>query len=212
MALTGTRLGIASEGAFGPDPFTGMLPWNSELVLWVDQDRSLEVAGFAQSAAQSIHRKIKTLEELDCFASNAKFPEYHLSLRPDHEDHPSIRKGIHDVQSLTNAFKSAIAESANGVVFVENDLRAFCNPARQKTIRQANADLIQKLLSICPRCASPGYWVGRRLSGLPCESCGAPTRLPIGEVWSCPSCGLEDHRALSCKELADPGQCDFCNP
>lgn len=82
MALTGTRLGIASEGAFDPDPFTEMLSWNSELVLWVDQDRSLEVAGFAQSAAQSIHRKIKTLEELDCFASDAKFPEYHLSPRP----------------------------------------------------------------------------------------------------------------------------------
>ena len=37
MRLTGLQIGMASEGVFGPDPFVGFTPWNSEVVLWVDQ-------------------------------------------------------------------------------------------------------------------------------------------------------------------------------
>jgi hypothetical protein len=36
MLLAGTSLGIASEGSFAADPFSGMLPWNVELVTWID--------------------------------------------------------------------------------------------------------------------------------------------------------------------------------
>ena len=39
-------------------------------------------------------------------------------------------KGIDDHRSLLKTFHLAQAKSANGVVFAENDLRAFCNPIR----------------------------------------------------------------------------------
>jgi len=34
--------------------------------------------------------------------------------------------------------------SANGVVYVENDLRAFANPTRMENIRRATQNLVQK--------------------------------------------------------------------
>lgn len=48
MELSDTPItGLASEGSFGPDPFTGMVPWNVELIAWLDDRMGIEV-GMAQ--------------------------------------------------------------------------------------------------------------------------------------------------------------------
>ena len=212
MALTSAPVGLASEGAFGTDPFGGFMPWNTELLLWVDPAHQLEVTGIAQGPAQSLHRTVTSLEELMRFAQDAKFPEHQLVMRPEHEDHLLIVKNIHDEQTLVRTFAELQAQSANGMVFVENDLRAFCNPTRQELIRKACDDLISKLLSHCPQCQSPGFWIQSRIAGLPCSACGQKTRLPIAEVWHCKTCQHEDQRPLSSAAWADPSRCDFCNP
>jgi hypothetical protein len=67
-------------------------------------------------------------------------------LRPDSQNDTRIVKGIADVDSLKSAFIDAQLQSRNGKVFVENDLRAFCNPTRLKMIEQATEDLVQKIL------------------------------------------------------------------
>ena len=130
MALTGASVGLASEGAFGPDPFGAFMPWNTEVVLWVDPFNPIEVTGFAHGPTQSLHRMVKNLQELERFATEAGFPEHHLVLRPENPDHPDMDKGIRARDALVKAFVLAQAKSASGVVFVENDLRAFCNPTR----------------------------------------------------------------------------------
>ena len=121
-------------------------------------------------------------------------------------------KGIRDHETLAKAFRLAQAKSANGAVFVENDLRAFSNPTRQKTILKATEDLIQKLLSVCPSCDVPGYWLSQQIPGLPCRACGSLTRLPKAEIWSCKKCGHHEQRAMNGQPWADPARCDFCNP
>ena len=212
MALTGAPIGLASEGAFGSDPFGGFMPWNTELLLWVDSARNLEVTGFAHGPAQSLHRTITSLDELMRFAEDAKFPEHHLVMRPDHEDHLDIVKNIHDEQTLREVFARLQTQSTSGMVFIENDLRAFCNPTRQDIIRKACDDLIRKLQSLCPQCHTPGFWVQKRIAGLPCRACGQKTRLPIGEVWQCGHCHHEEQREVQSERWADPSRCDFCNP
>ena len=212
MALTQTGLGIASEGAFGLDPLMGMMAWDTEILLWVDEARGIEVTGLAHGSAQSLHREVKTLQDLKQFANDALFPEHHLVLRPDHPDHPEIYKNIGDDHSLLHAFHSAQRHSATGVVFIENDLRAFCNPTRQQLIKQAAQDLIPKLLSACPRCAAPGYWHKQQISGLLCRSCHRKTRLPVAQVWHCQACSFEEQRAINAGQWADPRDCDYCNP
>jgi hypothetical protein len=188
------------------------MPWNTELLLWVDPAQQLEVTGIAQGPAQSLHRTVTSLEELMRFAQDAKFPEHQLVMRPEHEDHLQIVKNIHDEQTLVRTFAQLQAHSANSRVFVENDLRAFCNPTRQALIRKACDDLINKLLSPCPQCQSPGFWIQSHVAGLPCSVCGQKTRLPIAQVWRCTACQHEEQRALSSNPLADPSRCDFCNP
>ena len=212
MELTGTKVGIASEGAFGPDPFTGFISWDTEILLWVDQRQGIEVTGIAHGPAQSMHSEVKTLEKLKSFAIEAKFPEHHLVLRPDHQDHPKIYKNIGDEQSLLKAFNSAKMKSSKGVVFVENDLRAFSNPTRQEIIRKAANDLIQKLLSACPKCSVPGFWRTKNISGMLCSFCHGQTRLPVAEIWRCQVCTYEDKREINSGQFADPSKCDFCNP
>ena len=212
MELTQSKIGLASEGSFGPDPFAGLMPWNTEIVLWVDQELGLEVVGFAQGAAQSTQKQVKSLQELMLFANEAQFPSHHLVLRPDHEHHPHITKGIHDSTTLEQVFTRCLAESQHGVVYVENDLRAFSNPTRQKMIVRATEDLVQKILSHCPQCASPGYWLKERKPGLPCAECGEATRQPISEVWKCMKCDFYEEKYLAGAKLADPARCNICNP
>lgn len=212
MSLTGERIGIASEGSFGGDPFGGFIPWNTELVLWVDQRLNHEVAGIAQGPAQSHHKYVQSWEELERFTIEAKFPEHHITLRPDHENHPLLFKGLHSVDKLKDAFLAAKAASSKQTVFVENDLRAFCNPTRQSIIRQATQDLIQKLKSHCPACSKPGYWITERIAGLACRECRKPTRLPVGEIWRCKACDHHETKPLNVGQMADPSRCDACNP
>jgi hypothetical protein len=212
MALTGARVGMGSEGAFSMDPFTHMMPWNTEIVHWTDLARGIEVTGWAHGSAKSLHRSVKTIAQLEQFAAEASFPSHHLVVRPDHASHPDIHKGLKDTHSLHQAFEQALANSLKGVVFVENDLRAFCNPTRQAIIRKAVQDLIDKLLSACPSCTRPGFVIKQKIPGLPCLACGAKTRLPIAEIWHCQVCKTEEERPVNQGELANPSRCEFCNP
>lgn len=212
MSLTHTMIGIASEGSFGMDPFGGFIPWNTEVLVWIDQNLGIEVQGIAHGPAQSLHKTIRSLDELEAFARTANFPEHHLVLRPQDQDHPELFKGIDHRADLLKAFDWAKQKSVNGCVFIENDLRAHCNPTRQGLIRKAADNLIQKLLSACPQCNTPGFWITEQTAGLPCTACGRKTHLPVSEIWCCSVCKYEDHKRLSINQLADPSRCDFCNP
>ena len=44
MSLSGLPVGLASEGSFAPDPFTGMFTWNVEMLVLID-DRLLVLGG-----------------------------------------------------------------------------------------------------------------------------------------------------------------------
>lgn len=212
MELGGSSIGIASEGAFVPDPYSGFLPWNIELLLLIDDARKIEILGVAQGAAQSAYRMIGDTPALQKFALEAGFPKHQLMLRPNHADDPRIRKGLADWMSLQAAFDAALDESDNGLVFVENDLRAFCNPTRQSLIRAAAEDLTRKILSACPSCSMPGFSASTHRQGLACGGCGLPTRMPVADIWTCAGCGHEEERLRAGKRRADPSECGFCNP
>jgi hypothetical protein len=42
---SGLPIGLASEGSFGPDPFSGLFTWNLELLLLIDDRLGIEVVG-----------------------------------------------------------------------------------------------------------------------------------------------------------------------
>lgn len=212
MALSGLSLGIASEGSFGPDPFTGMFPWNFELLVWVDDELGIEIVGMAQGAARSGHLQASDWDEIDAFARREGFPEHQLILRPENQNDTRIDKGIADWTRLRSSFDAAIAQASNRQVFIETDLRAFANPTRMACIAQAAADLCQRLESLCPACQTPGFWVTKRKPGLICAGCGLPTASYKNEIWCCVKCEWTDIQPRKDRALEDPARCANCNP
>jgi len=211
MELAGGRLGLASEGSFGTDPFAGMFPWNVEVLMFLDDELGIEVCGIFQGPGRCDQQLTGDWAAAQSFARKAGFPAHHLVLRPDHGDDPRIRKGIADWDSFATAYEAARGESATGQVFVEHDLRAHAHPTRMDNIRQAARDLLARLQSSCPACGAPGFAVVENVPGLPCADCGAPTHETQSDVLGCVRCGHRVTRDRALK-FADPGRCDWCNP
>lgn len=212
VELTGLDSGLGSEGAFGADPVGGLVPWNTEVIVWFDRQRNIDIVGVAQGPGGGMHRKVGDRDELKTFAEQAGFPTHGLVVRPDETLASPIFKGIQDWDVLLSAFDSVSRVSTTGQVFVEVDLRAHMNPSRQQMILRAAEDLIAKLRSHCPTCEAPGFWEQERIAGLPCMLCDQPTRMPLARLWKCSACGHSDRRDEPAQSRADPGKCDYCNP
>ena len=212
MERSGLSIGLASEGSFGPDPLTGLFPWNVELLVLIDDLQGIEIVGMAQGEAQSGHLLTGDWDEARAFAATEDFPAHQLVLRPQHQDDQRLHKGIADWDRLRSCFEDCKAQAGNGLVFLETDLRAFANPSRMSRIGEAASDLLRRLQSRCPACDRPGYWVTERQAGLPCEACGEPTAIYRVEIWHCPSC---THRAVvprTDRTSVGPQHCQHCNP
>jgi len=212
MTLAGLPHGLASEGAFGPDPVAGVVPWNVELVLFIDDERRLEVVGTAQGRAVHEQRRVANWVEAEACARAAQFPSHHLVLRPQDAVDARIRKAIATWDDLERAFAWAQAQAADGRVFIESDLRAHANPTRMALIGRAAADLAARLATACPACGAPGFGPIEAVGGLPCAECGAPTREPRADLHGCVRCPLREERPRDTPALADPARCDRCNP
>ena len=211
MTLARLPLGLASEGSFGADPFTGALPWNVELLVWIDAERELEVVGIAQGGAAFAHLLASTWIEVESFATQMGFPTFGLIVRPDSAAGLPVLKGINTRAELIAAFDRTQRHSETGSVFVESDLRAHANPTRMEMIRRAAQDLAAKLESTCPACAAPGFAAVECVRGLPCSECGAPTQELSAEILACVKCSHRVTRHFRGR-LGDPGYCDYCNP
>ena len=211
MELSGLCIGLASEGSFGTDPFSGMLPWNRELLIWIDDRLGIEIIATSGGKTNLSHRLIESWEEAEAFARSAGFPEHHLVIRPADENHPELRKGLADWASLEDAVTWALNFAPNRRAFVETDMRAFANPTRLENIRLAAVDLGRRLSSFCPACSAPGFALAGQVRGLPCEDCGTPTNEVKADVHRCVRC---EHQMLveREREYASARYCNYCNP
>ncbi|WP_437560476.1 DUF6671 family protein [Acidithiobacillus sulfuriphilus] len=212
MELSGHSVGMASEGSFAQHPAVGIIPWNVEMIIWIDDVRQLEIVGVGQGSTNSSHALVKDWSCLKTFANQIGFPSHRIILRPDHDDHPFIKKDIDSWKSLKESYHFVRSQSEAGEVFAESDLRSHANPTRQKVIRAAAEDLLKKIRSVCPECGAPGFSIVDVIRGLPCCDCGAPTRDIVSDIYECQKCAhrvLCDRTEFSC---ADPFRCDYCNP
>lgn len=212
MQLAGLPLGLASEGSFGPDPMMGMFPWNVEYLIWIDDLNGIEIVSVAQDKANFAHLLTQDWAQAESFAQQWGFPDHQLVIRPDDQDDPRIQKGIACWSELLASYERAQQQSKTGRVFLETDVRAHANPTRLSIIRAAAEDLARRLLSACPSCASPGFWVIERIPGLPCTDCGAPTRETRADILACVRCHYRQTRERTDKCVADAGRCSYCNP
>ncbi|MBS1527851.1 MAG: hypothetical protein JST19_19560 [Bacteroidetes bacterium] len=212
MDRTGCELAVASEGSFGPHPTLLFVPADDEIVLLVDQANTLEIFGREVSLNTNFNgQTVQTCGELLAFARKATFPSHGLIIRDEKDSNKFIRKGIISEKELINAFETTIASFGSG--FVETDMRALYNPTRMEIIRQATNRLLDKINSICPQCSAPGFGLTDIKPGLPCASCGLPTRSALYHILRCIRCSYTEEDKFPLRlTVENPMYCDYCNP
>lgn len=210
IAALHTRLGLASEGTFGPHPAAPFIPLDVELVAFLDTEADLLVFGRAHSTQATWQtRSASPTDDLTAFLALVRFPHQGLVVHPTGRPGDAV-KGITDTDTLHDAITTAYRAGNNIPVVVATDLRAHHNPARRPVIREAATDLAARLSTRCQACNSPGFGRERTQSGKPCSACGTPTSETSAIIHACPSCGYEQHEYLS--GAADPRWCPTCNP
>lgn len=214
MDLTGCDLGLASEGAFGPDPSVPWVACDRELVILIDRRHQLELVGEAISTATNYSQTtVTSLAAALDFAASAQFPSHALVAMPaaTTTDAALIYKGIADADTLRTVVTQLL--DRHGSLWLETDMRAHLNPSRQRVIEQATRHLAERFHRRCPNCQWPGFEVTLRIPGLPCASCGLPTALTHRWVYRCAQCRHEVTEWFPTgQRQADPGQCSLCNP
>lgn len=209
------RVGIASEGSFGPHPSIPFLALGRELVLLIDRERGLELAGhFTTLETNYGHAVVSDIDAAMAFANRSGFPEHGLIVMAHVDGKPApdlaLIKDIADPGTLEKAVDQVVARC--GVAFVEADMRAHRNPTRMRAIQQATSDLVRRFLSRCPVCEHPGFDVSQRIAGLPCSCCGEPTHLIRAEVLICQACDHRQERSGPVGKTSEPNHCQNCNP
>lgn len=209
------RVGLASEGSFGPHPYVPFLAIGRELVLMVDRETGLELNGYDASEETNFGQRVaRDLESAFAFAQCVGFPEHGLIVMGCRDERPApdlmLNKDVTDANALEGAVREALGIC--GAAFVETDMRAHRNPTRMIAIERATRDLVRRFYSRCPNCDHRGYDVTEWIPGLPCAWCGEPTREIVAEALICQSCGHREERTVATAPTAEPGQCDGCNP
>lgn len=223
MAASGLKIGLASEGSFGPHPLMPFLPGGVEVMVLVDDERGL-VISHSLIADHTNHDETTacSLSELRPFLARAGFPEHALVVGPNatsspwwrlHPDLMRMRKGVRSEEELAQALTEAARRSDDGRARVMTDMRAHMNPTRMRSIAELAHALAGRISAECPSCGGPGFGPVRPAPGLPCRLCGEPSVIARGDILACPGCGHEQEQARAgIPAFADPGECPLCNP
>lgn len=208
------RIGIASEGSFGPHPQVHFAVLNRELVLLIDRETGLELVGHhATMDTNFAHAVVTDAAAGLAFAAKAGFPASGVivmgALDGKPAPHLALFKAVDIEAELAAVLGRTIA--LTGAAHIETDMRAHRNPRRMRAVRRAMIDLVRRSRSRCPACGRPGFAMTDRVFGLPCTWCGSPTHLPRADVWSCEGCGRSEERPVTAAS-ADPMHCEECNP
>ncbi|MFN5440185.1 MAG: DUF6671 family protein [Bacteroidota bacterium] len=212
MKANACDLAIASEGSFGPHPSMFFVPADDELLVLIDKKNELEIVVREISTDTNFSSKEVTLKgELIEFAEQAKFPSHGLIMKFGGYPQIKMLKGIQDWDLLISSFEQHI--QLHHSITVETDMRAFCNPTRMEVIQKTVHKLIEKINSVCPTCNTPGFGITDQREGLPCSSCGCPTRSTLAYISTCQKCAYTREEVYPLGKInEDPMFCDNCNP
>lgn len=213
MEKYGYDLGVATEGSFGPHPSILWSNAHEELIVLIDKKNNLEIGEHLLTLDTNFnHAEVGNYEELLAFANRVKFPNHRIILSCSNDVGERLfAKGMSNERELQAAFQEFLQWSA--AIRAETDMRAMFNPTRMKVIEELGKKLVHKVLSICPGCGLPGFGSVSYRAGLPCVSCGFPTRSILAKVTECHECGFCSELLFpNEKKFEDPMFCDLCNP
>lgn len=215
MIASGLPLGIANEGSFGPHPANPFVQADHELLVLVDDERSMVVQE-SLLTHRTCHSQCRASDPdmLQPWLRQVGFPRQALIVRPASATaNTPMFKGVADGETLAHALEMSARVSEDGAALIEPDLRAHHSPLRMRAIRRLGWRMLERLRCLCPACNAPGYGWLETTRGLPCSWCASPTRLALAEVHGCSRCDAREqrppHHGL---HEAEPGHCEYCNP
>lgn len=212
--LPEARVGLASEGSFGPHPELPFVSMGLELVLLIDRDSGLELAGWHGAPAPYANgERVTSLAEVRVFAARVGFPGQGLVVMGMNDGQPAPARALFKQLDTQDELEASVAAllAEYGEAWVETDLRAHRCPPRMRRIRRATLALVRAWRARCPACNQPGFVPGEPVRGLPCAWCLAPTAQARGYRQHCRHCSHEALHPVR-QMWADPARCDRCNP
>lgn len=215
IEASGLRLGIASEGAYGPHPLVPFLAQGLELMVLVDDARGLVIREHLVEERPAYDQMIVSeADDPGDFLARIGFPEQAVIVRPETPGPRDVAaKGLRTRADVARAVAETAARASDGRVLVQTDMRAHMNARRMATLARLADRFAARIATPCPDCAAPGFGLIRTEKGLPCAWCGGPSMLVKAQVLGCVACGREERRPRPDGLMeADPGQCPVCNP
>lgn len=213
MLATGSSLGTASEGRFGPLPALPFVTAATELVVLVDDQRGTVVAETVTDfTVITVAADVRPGNASVDLLVRARFPEHELIVRPAGRSAQPIVKGIHDRAVPDQAIRDCASSSPHGLARVETDLRAHDCPTRRPVIAAAAQRLAARLATDCPACTCTGWGIVRVEHDLACRHCGCTVLVPRADVFGCAACATESTEPRPGATPADPRECEWCNP
>ena len=231
MVRTGLKFGLASEGSYGAHPYVPFIPDGTEVVLFIDDERGIEIReSIVVTRTNYDSQTLAPGDDVEAALHRMRFPSHAVTVRPNQlpdkqsfsrqssalpavRSKPPLFKGLRELGSVAQAVGACAAASPDGKALIAPDMRAHCNPTRMAVIRKAATKLAKRIACLCPACKTPGFGIVDVVRGLPCPDCGAPTQLAVAEIHRCAACSVETRKPLRRDdERASPGQCQLCNP
>lgn len=212
MDVLGLPLGIASEGSFETHPSLGFGTINTEIAVFIDRTLDIQIVGSSmQPVTYAQNALVSSLTQVQDFANQIGFPDHGIVIRKDVHQYDDMLKGITDWQQLTDTATRLLQQY--GTLWIETDFRAHVNKSRMRNIRKATEDLVSNIKRTCPSCGIPGFAKVDSKPGLPCETCGHETSLPLADIYRCKKCAHQQEVMYpNQKQTAYAGYCDYCNP
>jgi hypothetical protein len=215
MQASGLRIGIASEGSYGPHPQIPFVAAGIEIMVLVDDERGIVVREkIIDENPVYDHALAASMADIEPFLRRVDFPRQALIVRPNTPlPNAPIHKGVADAVELASAIAECARLSGDARAMVQTDMRAHMNPSRMHVIARLAAKLADRIATQCPDCATPGFGVTGVELGLPCKWCGGASTLVQREILECAACDhVEKRPRPDGLTHADPAQCPSCNP
>ncbi len=210
-----TRLGLGSEGSFGPHPLIPFIAVDRELLAFYDRDQDITIVESLHTHRTNYaHVDLDDLTQLEKFINAIGFPSHAIvmSVYSKGGDH-LIEKGVQDHRYAIELVTHHLSQNDGRLLRASTDMRAHFNPTRMRVIRALSSRLARRIARLCPACRIPGFGERSYERGMPCSWCGEPTRLIRAIRITCQRCRYDELTpARAADTRADPRHCDFCNP
>lgn len=129
------RIGVGSEGSFGPHPYIPFLASGLEILVLIDSLTGNEVTVSHRFDTNYDNLITKPNENIISFLNKIDFPKHSVIVKPEVTTAKNqIIKGINVFEDLVAAIKSLSAYSQTGQVSIQTDMRAHLNPTRMRSL------------------------------------------------------------------------------